>query len=718
MRVPARWPVISFRRYPSACPRLDVHAVYVGTPGPDPICPPGLLGKTEAVMISPLAAGSPAVPGAGMTTNADWAVTRTIIDQIPRAGVQVTISYRTDRSLALAIGASITIGHSATAVRPDRLARPAAAPPASSQGIFTGLGFDTCAAPSATAMTRWLASSYRAIGIYIGGVNRACAQANLTPSWLNTIQNQGWHYFPIYPGLQSSCVLAYGDATITTSKAAAQGAAAANDAATQAASLGIPRGTPLIYDMEAYAPACDSQVTTYLSAWDSELHKRGYAAGVYESFTNIGALVHAAGSMTEPDVIYYADWDGEAITNSPYMPSTMWTRHQRLHQYLGGHLETFGGVTLDIDSDALDVNLGGKPVPAGNSGFRPAVAVNSNGTAEWFATDAAGTLVHAWQQPVGGLTWSAVHTVGDAPTGIVSNPAVARQRNGKLTVYARDSAGQIVHAWQQAGFPNDWEWGTPLTVPPRQPAPGTDPASALLPSGDVQVFQTATTGAILTARQLRPNDNAGWTAWGNIRGSCASSPVPVTGIAGSVEVLCVTTAGTLASDTWNGSNWSGWSTVPGSPSGLTRTPAAAVSGSGQIEVFAATTAGGLDWASGTPGGAWTWGTPLAAPAPGVQVTGSPSAATWPSGQVIVYAALSNGQIGYARQQASPNQPAFGSWSDVSSAVPGGSITGSPAGWLDSSGAAGVAVGDGNGRLAISYDTGSGWTGWSELGGAI
>src|SRR5215467_7240676 len=139
-------------------------------------------------------------------------------------------------------------------------------------------------------MTKWLASSYRAVGVYIGGANRACAQANLTRSWLTAIASQGWHYFPIYPGLQSSCVLASGDATITTSKAAAEGKAAADDAAAQAASLGIGRGTPLIFDMEAYGPACDSQVTTFLSAWDAELNARGYRSALYESFTNNGTL--------------------------------------------------------------------------------------------------------------------------------------------------------------------------------------------------------------------------------------------------------------------------------------------------------------------------------------------------------------------------------------------------------------------------------------------
>ena len=43
---------------------------------------------------------------------------------------------------------------------------------------FTGLAFDTCTAPTIAQMTAWKASPYKAIGIYIGGVNRSCAQPN------------------------------------------------------------------------------------------------------------------------------------------------------------------------------------------------------------------------------------------------------------------------------------------------------------------------------------------------------------------------------------------------------------------------------------------------------------------------------------------------------------------------------------------------------------
>jgi len=749
LRVPASWPVIRFATDPSACPRLDVHAVYLGTPAADPRCPAGLVGRTEAVLVEPSRQAGAGHRAAGPVRAAVRPggirpaiagrrdVTRTITEDLPRRGVRVSISYRTGRKLAETISSSIGVvagpdGQRA-GQRADRMARaagaaaggPAARSGGPGQGLFAGSGFDSCAAPSAGTMTKWLASSYRAVGIYIGGVNRACAQANLTPSWLTGIVGQGWHYFPIYPGLQSSCVLASGDATITTSKAAAQGRAAADDAAARAAGLGIGAGTPLIFDMEAYAPACNSQVTTFLSAWDAELNARGYRSGVYESFTNIGALAAAAGSITEPDVIYYADWDGKATTTSPYMPAGMWTTHARIHQYLGGHQETHGGTTINIDSDQLDVRLGGgSVVSGGHSGYRIAVAINSNGTAEWFARSADHALSHAWQRPVGSLTWSAVHAVGESPTTIVSNPSAVAQADGRLTVFARDRSGRVEHAWQQPGFPNDWEWGTQLAASPQPPLRKADPAAVRLPRGEVEVFETLADGSVGVTRQRRPNQNTRWTAWKSIGGSCASSPVPVVGAGNGTYVFCVTTAGTAASDRWNGRAWSGWSTLAGSPANLTGVPSVAVDGSGELEFFAASRSGGLDraWISGSPvRDAWTWGSPLAGPGSaaggGTKIAGSPAAATWPSGFVIVYAKLAGGQVRYIRNSGNSGSSAWSGWAPIGS-IPGGTMMGSPAGWLNSGGPAGVAALDGNRMLAVSSNPGSGWQAWTELGGGF
>ncbi len=726
LQVPASWPVVNLARNLSACARLDVHAVYLGTPTGDRACPAGLHGKTEAVQIQPASRQSPdlreaatlAVIGGRMArTNAGYAVSHTIIDVLPTADAEVSLSYGGNLALARRIQATIRISQGAHAVPMSALVPPAVVRAAPPQGVFQGRGFDACAAPSQTTLNSWLASPYRAVGIYIGGVNRACAQANLTSSWTSEAQAQGWHYFPLYPGLQASCGKAFGNATITRSRAAAQGTAAAVDAVTKAQNLGIPQGTPIVYDMEAYA-GCGREVVTFLNSWDAELHVKGYPAAVYESFSNIGDLVSAAATITEPDIIYYADWDGHATTNSSYMPAGMWTGHTRIHQYQGGHKETWGGVAMNIDKDQLNVGLGGSPVPA-RPAFRIAVGINSNGTSEWFAKAANGTLAHAYQHPLGSFGWSATATVGGSPADIVSNPAVTADTDGSLALFARDAAGHIQHAWQQSGAHGGWQWGGPVAAAGPPGVITADPAAVRRRGGDIQLFVTTSGGAVATTREDRPNDEAGWTGWNNLGGSCAGSPVPFVDARGKLEVFCTTTQGTLAIDTRYRRTWSGWRALGASPSGLHGIPAAVSGGSGQTEVIAAAASGGLDYAwQDTSTRAWTWGPALAGAgaagtAASVKITYSPSAAGWPGGRVAVFSRLAGGNLGYVLQTGSTGTAGWAGWTTI-----GASVVGTPAGWLSPGGVPEAAVLDARLRIAVTRYSAGAWIGWAELGGGF
>jgi hypothetical protein len=741
IQVPASWPVYNLARDPAQCPRLDRHAVYLGPPGPDPSCPAGqLTGKTGSVQLLPVSRTSPdlraatrraVIGGATVQTNPDSAVTHTVIDILPSAGVEVSLSYGTDLALIRAIQSSIRVtGRPAGANAPDTNApstgTPAAITQLKPQGLYKGPGFDTCAAPSAATMRHWLKSSYRAIGIYIGGVNRGCAQANLSASWLAAIQKQGWHYFPFYVGLQASCVQGFGDTPIVAAQAAAEGKAAANDAASQAQNLGIPQGTPLIYDMEAYGN-CGSQVITFLSAWDAQLHADGYVAGVYESFSNIGDLINAASRSTEPDVIHYADWDGKATTTSSYMPAAMWTQHQRLHQYRGGHNESWGGATLNIDDDQLDVNLGGQPIPSGPGPtpppggpappesppypfpfpyiFRIALGRNADGRAEWFATGANGRLRHAWQQPARPSGWSKTANAGHSPADLISNPAAAAEPNGRLTVFAVDRRRAVVQAWQQPGAPGGWQWGGRIGTGPAGAVTG-DPAAALGPDGTLSVFVTDTSGAVRVARQQSAGDNASWSAWTAIGGSCASSPVAAAPAGAEVQVYCRTKKGTLAVTTSASGRWQPWQRI-GTLSGLTGVPAVVTLPAGQTEVFAGSTAGVLDTAvRASPAAPWQTGT---GPAGTVRVQGAPAAVSWPGGGVAVVSQLADGQAGYSVQQPAGTGQ-WTAWSELGSSVVGG-----PAAWLDAAGTPTAAVLDANFKIAVASYAPAGWSGWTELG---
>jgi hypothetical protein len=225
---------------------------------------------------------------------------------------------------------------------------------------FSGYGFDTCGAPSLESMDAWLDSPYRAIGIYLGGSNRACPDGNLTPAWVNSARATGWSLLPLWVGLQAPCVTQSGLKLINPSSAGSQGKSAADSAAARAAYFGLGAGDPVYFDMEGYAPtaSCTQAVQSFISAWVDELHALGYAAGVYGSANSTirdTVPLLEQGSTGAPDDIWIARWNGvEDVFGDPVVSDSYWANHQRVHQYRGGHKETWGGVTLNIDNNYVD----------------------------------------------------------------------------------------------------------------------------------------------------------------------------------------------------------------------------------------------------------------------------------------------------------------------------------------------------------------------------
>ncbi len=253
--------------------------------------------------------------------------------------------------ICLVIGVSLLVA--ATAGSASRAVRSQAS------AYYTGYGFDACGAPSLAAMEAWLASPYRAVGIYLGGSNRACPDGNLTPPWVNSVRAGGWNLLPLWVGPQAPCVAQPRLQLITS--AGPQGKAAADSAAARAAYFGIGAGYPIYYDMEGYAtnnPSCTLTVQRFVTAWVDELHAKGYAAGVYGSASStIRDLVAMleSGSTSLPDDLWIARWNGaEDVFGEPVASDEYWADHERIHQYRGGHNETWGGVKINIDSNYVD----------------------------------------------------------------------------------------------------------------------------------------------------------------------------------------------------------------------------------------------------------------------------------------------------------------------------------------------------------------------------
>jgi uncharacterized protein YraI len=125
-------------------------------------------------------------------------------------------------------------------------------------------------------------------------------------------------------------------------------------------------------------------VLSYLSSWTRELHRLGYISGVYANLSS-GApdlsSVYASASYARPDALWIARYDGNpALTGWAGLPDQQWAAHQRAKQYSGGHDETYGGVTINIDNDNLDTPAATVTHPFTATGNNPVKSRTGPGT--------------------------------------------------------------------------------------------------------------------------------------------------------------------------------------------------------------------------------------------------------------------------------------------------------------------------------------------------
>lgn len=247
------------------------------------------------------------------------------------------------------------------------LALPAASAPeepGAPQLQVSGQGFDKCEIPTREQLQEWWNQGpYTAVNIYIGGIMRSCANNALNPTFLSDLDRQGWTLIPTWVGPQASCsgfkyVMSADPAT-----AYQQGIAEANAAASVAGGLKL-WGQALYYDLEGFPSSnagCLEAAKAFMNGWTFRLHEWGYPSGVYGSPCSSG-LASFWSLPNPPEAAWIALWltpaaynpDATVWTNVCGFSDSYWPNHQRLRQYAGGHPETWGSVTLTIDSNALD----------------------------------------------------------------------------------------------------------------------------------------------------------------------------------------------------------------------------------------------------------------------------------------------------------------------------------------------------------------------------
>ena len=515
--VPSGWPVVDLAANPTQCVRFDVHAVYLGHPGDAQQCPSRLTGVTEALLVEPddatsrarLVSGAVSVPTGTPAPAALFAATGGRAQVVvPDAGVIVTAAYRDDPTTVRAaldsgrVAGAAPSGAPAAPVAPpvapaapapaaaSGLAPAAATTPSLGAGYGLGFAFDTCGTPSLSAMTAWLKSPYRTAGVYLGGRNFGCPASAITASWVSSAAAMGWGIVPIYVGYQAP-VDNCGCASMSSTKATAatQGTAEGADTVKLAKAAGLAPGNTLYFDMEGYNRTATNtaSVMAYLSAWTKALHTAGYHSGVYSSSASgIADIVTYTGKtgFSAPDNIWMANWNSNLSTyGDPWAPDSMF-RGKRMHQFSGAHSETWGGVTIDIDSNAMNAQqdcagaacttaiqqlyaaMGGSKSALGTpQGGEGGTSVGQGRTQGY----SLGTIVTGWTtgvHEVHGALYSRYRALGGTrsplgfPTRDTSTAAdgFSRVSNfvGGLIVYstatgAHEVHGNILSTWQAAG---------------------------------------------------------------------------------------------------------------------------------------------------------------------------------------------------------------------------------------------------------------------------
>ena len=549
--VPAAWPVIRLASQPRTCVRFDLHAVYLGTPGADQKCPSWLLGATEAIVIQPAAASA-------ARASQENPVSNEVTASAPRIAIMATYDtnpttiYRILASAGLAAptiavpnparlaaartgpaaGNAAATELAASATPEDTAARAAAAvgPPVLPAAVanYRGVGFDVCAAPSSAYMrTWWRDSSYGAVGIYIGGADRACDQQNLTPAWVRQQAATGWRFIPMYAGPQAS----FGQLTSPGS----QGVAAARDAVAQAEHFGLGPRTPIYYDMEAYQPAETGRALAFLSAWTTELHKLGYKSGVYSSSGSAVvdlARHYSTRGYTMPDAIYDALWNGARNVSDGAYRAGEWSGGRRLHQFSGDVMQTFGGDTLQVDQDYLDVTLA---TPGGTMQASPGVTSSAGSAAVFYE----GSDHQLWEDSANAAgRWQRTGLGGY----LTAAPSVVTVNSGTLAVFYRGRGDEL---FERVRTPAGWQKTVALTAM-RQVG---WPRAVAQPNGVIDVFWQGTHDSHLWHAEFNPG--RGWSGPENLKGGLGSAPDPVETGSGQVQVF------------WKGTNGNLWRVVRG-----------------------------------------------------------------------------------------------------------------------------------------------------------
>ncbi len=237
--------------------------------------------------------------------------------------------------------------------------------PPADVGVIQAQGFDACHLPTIAEMQTWRnASPYSFYALYMGGIHLPSFCARADAAWVKAVHQQGWSFMPTWVGPQAPCTEYTYRINSDPVIAYTEGRQEAASASAAAATLGLTNygwgGTIIYYDLEPYgvsSPECRQPVAAFMNGWVERLGELGNLSGGYGSRNSYVAdwatIVHVPNDAW-PASWYTTNYDPNATVFGITWLEGLWINHQRIRQYAGGHNETWGGITFNIDTDVAD----------------------------------------------------------------------------------------------------------------------------------------------------------------------------------------------------------------------------------------------------------------------------------------------------------------------------------------------------------------------------
>jgi hypothetical protein len=370
------------------------------------------------------------------------------------------------------------------------------------------------------------------------------------------------------------------------------------------------------------------------------------------------------------------------------------------------------GVGLTASQDPRVPPFGLNPI-TDESYTEPAAVLDSVGQIEAFALDDDGTVQQVAQTTVNGAsTWSDWAELGSPPgIAVLSGPAVVRDHQGAVQVFAIGADCQLWHTWQTGNAQGSWNPWAPL---------GTPAGVSLLhvtavrdTNAKPRVFCVAGDGATYEIKEQESGGTTRWSRWRNLGGNASSPPVGFAYGDKDIDLIAIDASGHLEHDTWTQRpepQWSGWRAL-GGPAVIGE-PAVVGGRYNREEIFATMANGSLaEWVQPTAGSS----TLQQAIIPG-HLTGSPTAAVNPDGRLEVFADGDDGALQIAIE-TSPDSGTLTPWLPLNEGGINGLVAGSVAAAYNQAGALTLVGLNAAGYPITDTQTAAdslAWTGWQAL----